>query len=192
MNRRKKNPEPDHGSERVPGVMVTHTLSGTVSAETVVTPTFTAFYRGAYPDVARALIVTLGDRDLAKEAADEAMVRCYARWSTVRRYDNPAGWVYRVGLNWATSVRRRLSLRNRKPVAAPEPTTFSATDPDVERSLRELDLDLRAVVVCRLMLDWSVDETATALGIPAGTVKSRLSRALGRLEQKLYHLNEER
>jgi hypothetical protein len=60
-------------------------------------PDFESFYRDAYADIARALTVTLGNLDLAQEATDEAMVRAYARWDKIRSYDNPGGWVYRVG-----------------------------------------------------------------------------------------------
>jgi DNA-directed RNA polymerase specialized sigma24 family protein len=44
------------------------------------------------------------------------------------------------------------------------------------------------VVVCRLLLDWSVEETAAALGVRPGTVKSRLHHSLRRLENKLHHM----
>src|ERR1700733_14749109 len=71
---------------------------------------FEAFYAEARTPLARALAVTTGDRDLAVEAVDEAMARAYQRWSRIARLENPGGWVYRVGLNWATSVLRR---RNR-------------------------------------------------------------------------------
>ena len=70
---------------------------------------FETFYRESYADIAAALTVTLGDLDLAQEATDEAMVRAYVRWEKIRAYDNPGGWVYRVGLNWARSARRRLT-----------------------------------------------------------------------------------
>lgn len=69
---------------------------------------FAAFYRADYANVARALSYTLGDTDLGREATDEAMARAYARWSKIGAYDSPAGWVYRVGLNWAYSTRRRV------------------------------------------------------------------------------------
>lgn len=144
---------------------------------------FEAFYRDGYADIARALTVTLGDLDLAQEATDEAMVRAYARWDKIGSYDNPGGWVYRVGLNWARSARRRLTrtapFHERRVIDAP------ATDPAHYAALRELEVGLRSVVVCRLLLDWSVDETATALRIKPGTVKSRLHRALAQLEQHL-------
>jgi RNA polymerase sigma-70 factor (ECF subfamily) len=144
---------------------------------------FETFYREGYADIARALTVTLGNLDLAQEATDEAMVRAYARWDKIRVYDNPGGWVYRVGLNWARSARRRLTralpFHDRPVVDA------TVSDPAHFAALRDLDVGLRAVVVCRLLLDWSVDETAIALRIKPGTVKSRLHRALGQLERTL-------
>jgi RNA polymerase sigma-70 factor (ECF subfamily) len=151
------------------------------------TKDFTTFYRDNYLPVARALAYTLGDTGLAAEAADEAMARAYERWSTVQGYDNPGGWVYRVGLNWARSVHRRaarrLPLRDRPVVVQPP-----VADPAIGEALRALDVKLRAVVVCRLLLDWSVEETADALDVRPGTVKSRLHHALRALESTLGHL----
>ncbi len=158
--------------------------------EGITRPDFPVFYREAYPAVARALGITLGDRDLGAEAADEAMARCFSHWSTVGDYDNPAGWVYRVGLNWARSLRRRLSRR--PPLhhfsVVEEPTV---ADPQIQQALTDLDLRLRSVVVCRFLLDWSTQETADALNVRPGTVKSRLHRALNQLETKLHHFREE-
>jgi RNA polymerase sigma factor (sigma-70 family) len=148
---------------------------------------FADFYRTAWPSVARALSVALGDRDLAIDATDEAMARACARWGKLRHYDNPAAWVYRVGLNWARSYHRRLARR--LPFAHPEATEAApVADPAVSEALMELPLRLRSVVVCRLILDWSIAETAEALGIRPGTVRSRLHRAVQSLKSSLYHL----
>jgi RNA polymerase sigma-70 factor (ECF subfamily) len=68
---------------------------------------FEEFYRARGDRVYRAVAVTLGDPELARDATAEAMARAYARWSTVSTVDNPGGWVYRVALNWATSRWRR-------------------------------------------------------------------------------------
>jgi len=197
MRRRRRNREPDAPAGRVSDVSVPVTASeptergGTPpEMEGITRPDFPAFYRDAYPAVARALGVTLGDRELGAEAADEAMARCYSHWSTVRSYDNPAGWVYRVGLNWARSLRRRMSRR-----PPPHHLTVveqpNVADPQIQQALAELDIRLRAVVVCRFLLDWSTQETADALNLRPGTVKSRLHRALGQLENKLHHFKEE-
>jgi RNA polymerase sigma-70 factor (ECF subfamily) len=148
---------------------------------------FAEFYRSDYANIARALGYTLGNVDLGREATDEAMARAYARWDKIRDYDSPAGWVYRVGLNWAYSVRRRMlrSLPFHEHVTSTEPPI---SDPAIAQALRKLDVKLRAVVVCRLLLDWSVEETADALHIRPGTVKSRLHRALANLERSLGHM----
>jgi len=150
-------------------------------------PDFDAFYRKARPSVGRALALTLHDNDLATDAVDEAMVRAYQRWDHVGRLDNPAGWVYRVGLNHARSRLRRL-LRRVPPPA--ETAEFTVADPVIALALDELSVDHRAVVVCRLMLGWSETQTADALAIRPGTVKSRLSRASTQLERRLRHLRD--
>jgi RNA polymerase sigma factor (sigma-70 family) len=146
---------------------------------------FESFYRSEADRVRRALAVSLGDAHVAGEAVDEAMTRALARWDQVSRLDSPAAWVYRVGLNWSISRWRR--LRREAPlddldrtVGAPEPLAGGVAD-----ALRALPIDQRAVVVCRALLECSTIETAAALGIPEGTVKSRLHRGLAALRAAL-------
>ncbi|MEX0848344.1 MAG: sigma factor-like helix-turn-helix DNA-binding protein [Ilumatobacteraceae bacterium] len=151
---------------------------------------FEQFYAQHRTPIARALTVTLRDRELAIEATDEAMARAYQRWEQVRTLDNPAGWVYRVALNWSRSILRRLTRPAPRWVSgsdtAPAPVV---QDPAVERALDSLSVDQRAAVVCRLMLGYSEARTAELLGIRPGTVKSRLHRALDRLEPLLSPLH---
>lgn len=150
-------------------------------------PEFEDFYRRERNRLYRALALTLRDADLAREAVDEAMVRAYTRWRKIRDYDNPAGWVYRVSLNWATSRLRR--RRRSVTVAdvgdragAPEP---EASDARLAQAMAVLPEQQRAVVVLRFHLDWSLERIAVALDVPVGTVKSRLHRALAALRDTL-------
>src|SRR5690606_33213413 len=125
------------------------------------------------------------------DSVDEAMVRAFQRWGKVGALDNPAGWVYRVGLNVARSRIRRVARRITfgTVVAAPETIRDAEpSEPSIVAALADLSVDHRSVVVCRLFLDWSEADTAAALGIRPGTVKSRLSRALTQLEARLSHL----
>jgi RNA polymerase sigma factor (sigma-70 family) len=145
---------------------------------------FTDFYRRNRRAVAAALALTVGDPELGAEAADEGMIRAYSRWSSVRGYDNPAGWVYRVGLNWARSYHRR-AARLIPFGDHDHAATDAVTDPAIQQALLRLDVKHRAVVVCRLLLDWSVEDTAAALDVAPGTVKSRLHRALQTLQPAL-------
>jgi RNA polymerase sigma-70 factor (ECF subfamily) len=155
-----------------------------------VQPTFEDFYATARPSIARALALAIGDVDLATEATDEALARAYERWPLVSRLDRPEGWVYRVAMNWALSVlRRRHRSQHRLYEPGSEPLTTS--DPDLQAALGDLDVKHRVVVVCRHLLGWSTAETAKALKVREGTVKSRLHRAHAILQRSLHHLNEE-
>lgn len=148
---------------------------------------FDDFYQSHRDRVARMLALTLGDDGLGYEAADEAMSRAFENWSTVARYGNPEGWVYRTGLNWARSwLRRRKRGSAKDPlVAGPDRTVDQPIDPDVAQAIINLPDKYRSVVVLRYYRDWSVEQTAEALDIAPGTVKSRLSRALQKLEHEL-------
>ena len=159
--------------------------------ETVTIADFDDFYRSRRDRIARALALTLGDAHLGAEAADEAMTRAYQRWSHVGGYDDPGAWVYRVGLNWATSFLRR---RNRapKPLFEAGPTDIGPlSEPTVLHALADLPVTQRAVVICRFYLGLNEAETAAALHVRPGTVKSRLHRALAHLRTRLNHLSPE-
>jgi RNA polymerase sigma factor (sigma-70 family) len=153
---------------------------------------FGDFYATHHDSVARALSVTLGDDHLATEAVDEAMARAYQRWEHVRQLDSPGGWVYTVGLNWTRSLLRR-SFRSKTTLGRGSESDIAATqcaDPDLDRALRNLSIDQRAVVVCRHLIGYSELETARVLGIRPGTVKSRLNRALTGLRSSLADIDE--
>jgi RNA polymerase sigma-70 factor (ECF subfamily) len=150
---------------------------------------FVDFYRDSRDRLAGALALTLGDAHLGTEAVDEAMARAYQRWDRVGAYDDPSAWVYRVGHNWAVSALRH---RRRRPVVEERPDDPGPLpEPTVTAALAELPLGQRAVVVCRFYLGLSVAETAAALQIRPGTVKSRLSRGLQHLQVRLAHLRFE-
>jgi RNA polymerase sigma-70 factor (sigma-E family) len=149
---------------------------------------FESFYRQHADGVYRALAVMLGDVDLAQDAAAEALARTFQHWRRVRVYDNPAGWAYRVGMNWATSRRRR----RRREVgfadavgAVADPADAAGVRADLLAAVHRLDPDHREVVVLRYLLDLRQEEVARVIGIPIGTVKSRLGRGLSRLREVL-------
>lgn len=154
---------------------------------------FAAFYQQNVHALSRTLTASLGDAQVAQDAAQEAMARACERWEKVETYDNPMGWCYRVAMNWATSrwrKRKREVITDRLPTPDPiDLPDFTVQDRLLE-ALRNLSVDQRSVVVLRLVEDWSIAETAEALGVAPGTVQSRYARALTRLRKELGDFND--
>lgn len=162
-------------------------LTETPSLHAVVT--FDDFYRLHYVPVAKALAITLANQQLGTEAADEAMTRAFAKWHSVSTFANPAGWTYKVGLNWARSWHRTVARRSAilQRFSRPEEAEAlpATADLDLRTALINLDDKYRSVVVCRYLMDWNSKDTAEALGLREGTVKSRLSKGLELLRSEL-------
>lgn len=176
--------------DEVVGVGVTEAAPAAAVGRADLGVAFVDFYRLRRDAVAGALALTLGDVHLGAEAADEAMARAFQRWEQVGAFADPSAWVYRVGLNWATSILRR----RRWAVPAVERQSASlgpVGEPAVTAALADLPLAQRSVIVCRYFLGMSERETAAALHIRPGTAKSRLSRGLQQLQVSLAHLRTE-
>lgn len=147
---------------------------------------FDVFYQKWRAPIRRSLALAIGDIGLASEAIDEAMTRAVAHWETLKHYERPEGWLYRVGLNWARGVFRKRRYELLADLEAHAQTwNDPLPDPDLVQAVGHLSPRLRTVVVARYHLDFSTGEVAEALGIPEGTVKSRLSRALDQLGREL-------
>ena len=160
-------------------------LGPEVMAATAVTLEFDDFYAANAARIGRALDLTLQHPELAEDALNEAMTRALQKWKQVGAYANPSGWVYRTGMNWARSWLRRRRRERDRPLHHRPQDPFAAFEPGLAAALAGLSEDHRAVVVCRFHLDWSTAETAEALDIAEGTVKSRLSRALDQIRTEL-------
>lgn len=169
-------------------------LAGIIGVTTTRESAFAAFYQRNITSLARTLTASLGDSQLAMDAAQEAMARACERWDRIEHYDNPTGWCYRVAVNWATSrwrKRRREVITDELP---PPALAYEAPDVELQDRLRSalmaLSMEHRSVIVLRLIEDWSIAETAEALGVAHGTVQSRYARALARLREELGDLHD--
>jgi RNA polymerase sigma factor (sigma-70 family) len=144
-----------------------------------------------------AYLITRGSAD-AEDAAQEAFVKAYYALDRFRPDAEFRPWILRIVANEARnrvrSARRGESLLMR--LADDRPSGASAQAPEAaalssERArtllaaLAELPERDRLVVACRYLLELSEAETASALGVRRGTVKSRLSRALNKLRARL-------
>jgi RNA polymerase sigma-70 factor (ECF subfamily) len=156
-----------------------------VDSELLKVESFESFYTSVWDQVYRAVAVGIGDADVASESVDEAMVRAYERWTKVSMMDNPEGWVYRTAMNWARSRLRRRKFRSNSQLPDMPLDDSDGADPRLIEAIRHLPFHQREVVVARYLLDMSEQQTAGAFGVPAGTIKSRLHRALATLKKEL-------
>jgi RNA polymerase sigma-70 factor (sigma-E family) len=141
-----------------------------------------AFIEAQHPALVRAMTIYLGDQDHAHDIAQEALARVCRDWPKVRSLDDPAVWARRIAFNLANShfrrrkVHRRVEPRLAAPTDAHEVDHASAIA--VRAALRALPHRARTVLVLRYYEGMSVDEIASVLRCPPGTVKSLASRAI--------------
>lgn len=126
--------------------------------------------------------------------AEDLVAEAYARaWPRLRRggVDDPVAYLRRSVVNGAASWRRRLVLvrreERRRRVAPPPPDPLGrlAERDRLAAALQALTAQQRQVLGLRYVADLSEAETAACLGVAAGTVKSRTSRALAVLRAAL-------
>lgn len=159
---------------------------------------FEEFYQASYGRLVALLLVVLGDRQEAEDAAQEAFTRALARWTRVSRYDVPESWVRRVALHIAVDSGRRWRRRlgaSARLLAARRPWEEGPSEAlpltPVGRALMRLPLREREVLVLHYVADLSVQQISADRGLPAGTVKDRLAAGRRRLERELASQSEE-
>ena len=134
----------------------------------------------------------LRDLSLAEDATQQALLTV---WQDLPQLRDPArfdAWSYRILVRacYAEAARTRRWSPNIRLLPADESTATdglsSVVDRDqLERGFRRLSLDHRSVVVLHHYLDLPLDQVAEALGIPVGTVASRLHYAMRALRAAL-------
>ena len=127
----------------------------------------------------------LADRQLAEEAAQEALIRIFQRLRTLRKPRKFRGWCLTITANYC-----RDQLRARKPQTvslefAPEPVTEPAQGASevVRQGLQNLSEPLRQALLLRDVESFSYEEIAEIQKTPLGTVKSRIFEARRKLRK---------
>jgi RNA polymerase sigma factor (sigma-70 family) len=157
---------------------------------------YAEYVEQSWPGLVRAAVFLGARPHEAEDLAQATLVRCYTGWDKVAGADNRDAYVYRMLLNGLRDSRRSRWFRTTSayddPHAAAGRSASRGRDPGdaaeriaiadaVERALGTLTKPNRDVVVLRYFVQLTEKQTAEALGVPPGTVKSRLSRALAHL-----------
>ena len=153
---------------------------------------FASLVRLESRDAYRLALSILRNPHDAEDAAQEAFVRAWRELPSLRDADRWLPWFRRVTVNSALELNRRrgnghatIALGELEPAPLPDETGHVATRDQVQRLVGCLDQADRALLVLRFGLDLELPDVAAALGIPLGTAKSRLHRALARLRAQL-------
>ena len=135
----------------------------------------------------------LRDPERAGDATQEALVACWRDIRGLRDPDRFDSWLRRILVRSCyrearqARVRRRMELRA-APLGlgeSPDPASALADRDQIERGFRYLDAEQRALIALYFYAGLSLQETADALGLPVGTVKSRLHRTTQTLRASL-------
>jgi RNA polymerase sigma factor (sigma-70 family) len=146
----------------------------------------------------RTAYVITGSAAEAQDAAQDGFLKAYRALDRFRRGADPRPWLLRIVANEARNRVRSSGRRHglearlvegfRQGDAAPSPEAAAVAAEQRTELLRQVNAlgeEDRLVIACRYLLELTGEETAATLGIPEGTVKSRLSRALARLRLRL-------
>jgi RNA polymerase sigma-70 factor (ECF subfamily) len=141
----------------------------------------------------RVALRFVGNAADADDLVQDTLFRAYQAWHQFERGTNAKGWLItilrHVFINdYRRNVRRRQILTSDAPPAVEHTTVRffdDLVDDEVVRAIDALPLQFREVVMLRDVEDLTYEEIATMLGIPVGTVKSRLFRARELLQKAL-------
>ncbi len=139
------------------------------------------------------------DPDLASEATQQALLEA---WRDVRSLRDPGrweAWTYRLVVH-ACSASRRSERRyadavyvlRERPSTIESAERWIADRDELERAFRRLPVEQRAIVILHYYVGLRLTEVADALGIPAGTARSRLHHATVRMRQAVLNDRERR
>jgi len=146
-----------------------------------------ALFRTHWPRAHRAAYLVTHDAGAAEDIAQESFLAALRALDTFDRRRPFGPWLHRIVVNraidWTRARRLRSEVELTESLRAPE-----MGDPprdDVLAKLATLSPEHRAVVVMRYLLEFTPGEIAEALGLPRGTVNSRLRRGLDVLGEEL-------
>ena len=153
---------------------------------------FAALAGGVIARLDAAARLILHDPELARDAVQEGFIRAWRDLPGLRDPDRFDAWIHRIVVRSCLGTLRRrrrrvieVELTSTVDVPVVDTGSFIVDRDEVERALRRLDPDFRAVVVVHYFLGLPLPDTAELLGIPVGTAKSRLHRSLAAMRLEI-------
>jgi RNA polymerase sigma-70 factor, ECF subfamily len=151
---------------------------------------FAAITSGVYVRLRAAAYRILRDPHLAEDATQVALLGIWRKLPTLRDPARFEAWSYRFLVRACADEARRTRRALPDTPVMPEPIAPDEYGgvfrrDELERAFAVLNVEQRAVIVLRHFLDLKLEDVAQALGVPLGTVNSRLNRAMAKLRDAL-------
>ena len=160
-----------------------------ISPEVVLVQEFQSFE----PELLGMMVHILGNIEDARDACQEAFVRCWNHRESLCEIQNIRGWVFRIAYNISLDLRKSAWRKRRQPLGDGEAYLTAAEQPPdsnlrhaeelrrIREAIRRLDAGERDVFLLRQNGEMSFEQVARTLDIPVGTAKSRMRRAVMKL-----------
>lgn len=143
----------------------------------------------------RAAYAYLGDVHEAEDVVSEVLMRYFSCCEDldIDDYEHLKAWLLRAAINRSKDILRSARFRKTAPLEDVHKTEFASPEVriDVKRALGKLSEKYRMVVYLYYYEEYKTEEIAHILGLPKGTVVSRLDRARGKLRKALADYGEE-
>ena len=153
---------------------------------------FAVLIRAAIARLDAAARLILRDRELARDAVQDALIRAWRDLPGLRDPDRFNAWLYRLTTHACLDLARRRRRRVHEVELTPISEPFTSGTPSnvaerelLDEALRRLEPEWRAVVVLHYFVGMPLPDVAAELRIPLGTAKSRLHRSLGVMRSTL-------
>ena len=162
------------------------------ATQTLAYPSFASYVRARQPVLLRTARSLTANPSDAEDLLQTALAKTYVAWERIEDHRALDGYVRRALLNTRTSQWRKRKVDEFVCEELPEPEPVPGRDDPAEqqalhdamwRAIQKLPARQRAMVVLRYYEDLSEVQTAEVLGVSVGTVKSAVSRALGKLRE---------
>ncbi|AOW87864.1 MULTISPECIES: SigE family RNA polymerase sigma factor [Streptomyces] len=166
--------------------------SAAAGTQTFPYPSFSSYVKARQPVLLRTARSLTANPSDAEDLLQTALTKTYVAWERIEDHRALDGYVRRALLNTRTSQWRKRKVDEFACDELPEPEPVAAGDDPAERqalrdamwrAITKLPARQRAMVVLRYYEDLSEAQTAEVLGVSVGTVKSAVSRALGKLRE---------
>jgi RNA polymerase sigma-70 factor, ECF subfamily len=141
---------------------------------------FESFFRVEHPRLLAIAVAMVGDREVARELVQDALLKAFSSWTKVAALESPGGWTRRVLINLSIDVQRRRGRERRALERSQEEAAVESPPlptPALWSAVRSLPRLQRSVVALHYVDDMPIAEVAEVLGVSPGSVKTSLSRA---------------